>query len=396
MVLITVKALRADVLSGWGGPPGLTPHLEALSRRVTWSGRAIASSPDAAPSLASVLTGLEPRDHGVWDSSDRLPTALLTLPEAFKQAGYSTVVFRDLPRKQGWEQGIERYRATARLIRAKEHLSGLAAAPSFTWIHIEELGATWPRQDRFLRRLKRPPPLPVRWTAKERARLWAQGLTELERQQAWALYSLNVAALDESLGGLIAAFEASGQWHRSTFVVLATQGLEIGSGLSGGLSRPALEVPLLVKVPGSPAVVAPRTGDVVPLARVFSTILESSGVGPGPAAAAPGLFSAAAAGALSVVWREDHGFTFSWIEDEYQLLQDSPLAATSAAAELWQWSGANHQVLADDRRKAAMAAAMEAEYFFFAPRPAWTGRRDRDVPERRSRRQRVIEQLPPT
>src|SRR5258708_24656125 len=61
VVLITLEALRADVVSGLGGEPGLTPNLPALVRQADWAGRAVAPSRSGGPPMASLFTRPAPR-----------------------------------------------------------------------------------------------------------------------------------------------------------------------------------------------------------------------------------------------------------------------------------------------------------------------------------------------
>ena len=58
IVLITLDALRADAVGAFGGPPRLTPTLDALAREATWAGTAIAPSSWTVPSMAALFTGL--------------------------------------------------------------------------------------------------------------------------------------------------------------------------------------------------------------------------------------------------------------------------------------------------------------------------------------------------
>ena len=66
VVLITVDALRADLVGALGGPRGLTPNLDRLAAEADWAERAVAASSWTVPSMASLFTGLQPWRHGNW------------------------------------------------------------------------------------------------------------------------------------------------------------------------------------------------------------------------------------------------------------------------------------------------------------------------------------------
>jgi choline-sulfatase len=372
VLLVTFESLRADVVSGWGGPLGLTPHFEALANRASWAGVAVASSGDEKPALASLFTGLDPRHHRVLDSHARPPQALWMMAEAFRSAGYATNAFREFPVRRGWDQGFDRLRATGQLHQVKEHVSGLTASPSFTWIHFEVLAGTWLRQDRFSRRLRpAPPKLPARLGSAVRQRMIVAGLSAEEQARLWALYCLNVAALDEDLGTIVAAFQASGQWDRGTLVVAGIQGLELNRmapGFAAGLSRQALEAPALVKTPlGSPPVAA-TPGERVALSRLFATLLESAHLGTAPAAVAPSLFRRAPNGIPSSSLRANFGLTRSWIEGEHQLIRSTRLAAAGPPpAVLVRRTPFGDQEDDDAALRADLEMRMDHEYSFFAP-----------------------------
>lgn len=362
---------------------------------MSWAGTAISSSSRPAPALASLLTGLPVWNHQVLDAPTRLEAGLWTLAEALRAAGYVTTAFREVSIGRGWAQGFDQYRELGQLHRAKQHLSELPASPSFTWIHVETLGGPFLRHDRFLKRIAPlPPGLPSRLGAAARARRVAAGSTPEERARLWALYRLNVAAVDETLGILIAALEASGQWNRSTVAVVGTQGLAFGeavvSGPAGadaisGLARSELETPLMLKLPAASAPVVAAPGTRVALARVWSTLVESAG-GSAPAAVAPSLLRDAPGSALSELYAEAGSNRFSWVEGDVQLLRQVPAGGGPRGAgtrtpftgsgpprlELLRWAQKGFEAGLERPENAALlgklAADMEREFTFFSER----------------------------
>jgi arylsulfatase A-like enzyme len=90
VILIISDTLRADVLSSYGGEPGLTPAISAFAEEAVQFERAYAQSSWTRPSIASVLTSRYPSGHGAVHKMDPLPDRMLTLAEIFTGAGYWT------------------------------------------------------------------------------------------------------------------------------------------------------------------------------------------------------------------------------------------------------------------------------------------------------------------
>ena len=111
IVLITFDALRANVVGGMGGPPGLMPHLDALTREADWAGRAIAPSSADVPAMAALLTGLRPWQNQVLQPEQaRMAPELITLSEALAARGYATAGYTSgywYSERFGYSQGFE-------------------------------------------------------------------------------------------------------------------------------------------------------------------------------------------------------------------------------------------------------------------------------------------------
>jgi sulfatase-like protein len=338
-VLITFDSLRADVVGGLGGEPGLTPNLDALLRGADWGGRAVAPSSLGAAAMASLFTGLRPWQHQVLhDRQAHLSKVLLTLPEALKAAGYATSGFSgetSYSKTFGYDQGFDQLEALEKGTAAVDRLKTLRGR-QFVWIHIPEPSAPYLRRPNFEARVDATGlDLPPRVQPNELEPYFdpAVPLPPELRQRFWAMYRLNVAFADDRLGHILQALRESGQWDRTLLAVTSTHGEELGERhqiLNGGnLGRQLLEVPLAVKLPaGSRLRIAAPKAQRPAAARLWATLVEAAG-GAVPPAVAPSLFHAlrgAPAAVLSELYFTNGANQFSLLDGDDQLLRESRFA----------------------------------------------------------------------
>lgn len=363
VVLLTLGGLRADIVS-----PQLTPHLAALAAEADWSGSAVASAAWAPPSLATLTTGLDPWLHQVL--ADRSPPrgararGFPTLGEAFAERGYAVNTYLSGSYLRGSPlapRALGQVRPLRRGAFAEGHLESLGEEGrerQLLWVQMEEPALPYERRGGLRRRLA---DLSDPFVAALPRRLLA---TDLERWDATpgslsaprravldALYRFEVAEADRQLGRYLAALRASQAWDDTLLVVTALHGASLGieadAGPSQSLSRGLLEVPLVIKLPDawSSGRSADRSGDgsgdrrtlaapsdrLVPLARVWSTLVAAVGA-PVPPAAPLSLFHEMPTAALS----EALG-----VDGENQLSRVEATAGTAGEVETWQllWRG---------------------------------------------------------
>jgi arylsulfatase A-like enzyme len=331
IVLITIEALRADVVGALSEGSRLTPSLDALAEESQWSQPAIAASSWTLPSMASIHTGLQPWRHGSWHGErPELASKVETLAEGLKQAGYRTRAFRSnewLTRNLGYDQGFDEFRdlyGTGDL--AESALRRLGGGPEFIWIHVLPPHAPYLRHKSLFDRLDAiPQGLPE---AVDTAELEAYFDPEIplpddQRDRFWALYQLHVAHADRSIGRLLDAIRTSGHWDETLLVVTADHGEEFGeSGQiahGGNLDRVLIEVPLLIKLPRSlDRTLTPRPwmGNL----RVFATLLDAVGAQV-PPEVEPSLFENDPRPALSELYLIDGVNTVSLVDAGEQVIR---------------------------------------------------------------------------
>ena len=91
ILLVVLDATRADRCSGYGYHRPTTPFLDKLASEGTTFENAFAVAPWTMPSMASLLTGLYPSEHQVYETL-RLSSSLPTLPEYLNTADYATMI----------------------------------------------------------------------------------------------------------------------------------------------------------------------------------------------------------------------------------------------------------------------------------------------------------------
>ncbi len=112
LVLITLDTTRADAVGAYGSSLR-TPALDGLAASGTRWTRAVAPAPLTLPSHATLLTGLDPPQHGVRSNGgEALPATIPTVAEVLADRGYATAAFvgsRVLDRRFGLDRGFEVY-----------------------------------------------------------------------------------------------------------------------------------------------------------------------------------------------------------------------------------------------------------------------------------------------
>ncbi len=115
LVVVVIDTLRADHLGSYGWQRAQTPRLDALAAQGTRFAAARAPSSWTLPSVASILTGRYPVEHGAERLSAALSAKHVTIAETLAAAGYETAAFSAniwfVNSELGLAQGFERFDA---------------------------------------------------------------------------------------------------------------------------------------------------------------------------------------------------------------------------------------------------------------------------------------------
>ncbi len=281
LLLVTIDTLRADLPGCYGGA-AKTPRLDALARAGARFTRALTPVPLTLPAHASLLTGLDPNQHGLRDNGQgALAVAVPTLAEELRRTGFATaaaVGSRVLDRRFGLARGFDLYddrmvaerigefgypeRSAAAVVDAAlAAVSELSASgggrsggaavdggerPLFLWVHFYDAHAPYD----------------------------GAGSDPQSR------YRSEVESIDQQLGRLLDGLEGRRPRRPRTVVVVADHGESFGEhGESEHgylLHSPTLDVPLVIAGPGIPA--GQRRTEPVGIRRLAATLAGLGGV----------------------------------------------------------------------------------------------------------------------
>lgn len=256
VLLISVDTLRADHLGLYGYPRDTSPRIDRLGREGVVFEHAIVQWPVTTPSMTSMFSGEYPHVTGVavLAGVNPVPERLLMLPEALRGLGFRTAAVVSngvLGPQNRFDQGFETYHAlwkrnevleptsAARVTQeARNELARLAAGGDrfFLWVHYLD------PHDPY-----RPPPgyaerfvgdawyasrrVPVNgdddpWRGVPRSDFQRDGTDDLARYVA--RYDGEIRYVDEQIGVLIDALDASAAAPETLVVLLSDHGESLG------------------------------------------------------------------------------------------------------------------------------------------------------------------------
>jgi len=289
LLVLVVDTLRADRLGCYGARPSPSPNLDALCRRGLVMEEHIAQAPWTMPSVATILSGLHPRQHGVvggsWEwgkppgiDADAdwafLAHEIPTFLDVASRAGLTTIAISTNPIVSRGTNMLRTLDVVEELPTTKEPAFWATAAEVNTrfldWLDDE-------REHRFVAYLHymdvhgpyrppddlRPPaPAGIRKGVRNgnpdelRKRLASgERLTPVELDYLRALYDAEIRAWDRDLGHLIAGLEERGLLASTNILVTADHGEEFQEhGMLGHtqLYDETIRIPFVLAGPAVP------------------------------------------------------------------------------------------------------------------------------------------------
>ncbi len=242
LLLITLDTVRADHLGCYGYEHPTTPHLDALAQEALLFETCQASVPVTLPSHCTIITGMEPFEHGVRNNGTFvLSDEITTLAEVMHAQGYATGAVMAsivLAQRFGTAQGFDHFdddftgpgaghplpeRVAGEVTRrGLEWIRNQPDRPWFAWLHYFDPHDPYHPPAPFDRMLDAP-------------------------------YDGEIAYADAHLGGLFRELKRMGLWDRTLIAVTADHGEGLGEHNEPTHSLfiygTTIDVPLLVKLP---------------------------------------------------------------------------------------------------------------------------------------------------
>jgi arylsulfatase A-like enzyme/Flp pilus assembly protein TadD len=265
--LISIDTLRSDRLPAYGYNRVATPHIDALRADGILYEQAFSHCPLTLPSHATVLTGQLPADTGIRDNVGyQLSPGVTTLPELLGRNGYATgaavssfVLRKNTQIQRGfdfYDDEVEQAGPGA-VIGRIQRAGPETAAVARRWI------AAQTRPPFFMLHLYEPhtpyePPEPYRTRYSDP-------------------YDGEIAHADQIVGDFLAFLEERGLYERALIILFSDHGEGLGDhgedehGIF--LYREAIQVPLIVKLPGNRRA-GRSVATVVQLSDIFPTVAE--------------------------------------------------------------------------------------------------------------------------
>jgi arylsulfatase A-like enzyme len=288
IVLATLDTVRCDHLGLYGGPPELSPHLDALGARGLVHDSAYTTMPTTGPAHLSIFTGLHPSEHGSLANAEPVGSEHRPreLARRLRERGYATAAFVTSPLLQSRATGLagfEIYDSPRGLLRPGEDAVRAALAwldaeqrrPVFLWVHLFDAHSPYGSADEKGRSF---PVEPGRYGWVDR-----DLFDPAERERTERRYARGVRDTDAALGALLEGI--AGRIEPPPLVVVAgDHGEALGEFLETRgyaydhgefLDPDAVCVPLVVAGPG---VSAGRSSGAVSLRDVYATLLAAAGL----------------------------------------------------------------------------------------------------------------------
>ncbi|HEY2412342.1 MAG TPA: sulfatase-like hydrolase/transferase [Pirellulaceae bacterium] len=376
ILLLVADDQRPDAIAALGNQNIRTPHLDALVHRGTVFTRATCAHPLCHPSRAELITGCTGFRNGTF-SQLKLNAGVPLWPEVMRKAGYRTAYVgkwhtAGRPSQVGYEECDGLYGSGKKGDEPYVDFRGRPATGYTGWQFQTDDGRRFPERgvgltpnisadfaDAAIRLIQKQDQRPffihVNFTAPHDPRIWPSGYerkyeaaklplpsnfrpehpfdhgnirgrdelllpfprTAEDVQQELACYYAVISHLDEQIGRVLAALDASGQRENTIVVFTSDHGLAIGShGLVGkqNMYEHTINVPLVMTGPGIP--VGKRLSTQCYLRDLFPAICELAKI------VVPEMDGRSLAPVLRGERKEIHPFVIGYFQDSQRMIRE--------------------------------------------------------------------------
>ena len=278
VVIFLVDTLRPDRMSVYGAPHATTPAAERLAREAIVFEHAYSLSSWTRASVGTLFTSLLPAAAGTLDSKGKLDPAVATLPQLYRDRGWTTGAFVGNP-LVGPGTGVARGFSVFEMVDTRE--AGFEGHPRARAVVDPAIRFVERQTSRrfFLYVHTVDPHLPFSLEPENRTLFAGEPARphQDEREALFLDYDRSIRQADDQFARLAAALRAKGFWDGATIVYTADHGEEFYEHGDRGHGRTLYEeqirIPLLLKLPagsGEPA----RRPELVSLADVAPTLAK--------------------------------------------------------------------------------------------------------------------------
>jgi arylsulfatase len=299
VLLLTVDTLRADMLSCYGYPEPITPHIDRMASSGVRFKQAITGGSWTQAAFPVIMTSTYASMHGgcLGPLSPARPSPI----ETMAANGYTTVGFSTSPlvsRTYGYQRGFQQFfdlipgerDPRLRKIKGGERLLGMPAVhylaglfgkqipparlyvsaeklvdtagdwlksrtePFFAWMHFMDIHWPYHLEDT----MTTPPDIARAWREMRhlhRVNWRGESINEAQRARYLDLYIRSVRNTDQQIGRLLGILESLGLMENTVIILLSDHGEELLERGKWGhfetnLYDEILRVPLIFNLPG--------------------------------------------------------------------------------------------------------------------------------------------------
>ncbi len=305
--LLILDTARRDALGCYGGPDGVSPHLDSIAADGVRFEQAISTSGWTLPSVASILTGAWPSIHGGLGKIVKLRPIREEIPtgaEVLAAAGWTTAGFANaafvspmLGLDRGFEHFDHRYTYNHDARRADETLDLVidwvdanADERHFVLVHLFDPHLTYDPPGKYASTFtgrRGAPDEPVTLGTVQELASKGNG-TPSASDVEWirGVYHGEVAFLDAQVGRFLDTLKTKGLYDDATIIVVADHGEEFyeHGGFEHGhtLYDELVRVPLILKLPKSESAARDVVEEPVSLVDILPTVCDLHGVADTP------------------------------------------------------------------------------------------------------------------
>lgn len=290
IVLISVDTLGAHHVGTYGYERETTPNIDKWAEGAIVYEGAYAQLPGTLPSHMSMLTGLYPKEHGIYPSKNQ-PVALApdiwTLTEYLQNAGYRTAGFTEggyVAGMYGFSRGFDEFEdgisSWPNVLRhAKQFLRTVGSEDSFfLFLHTYQVHDPYRPPTAFKELFRtREEPLPFGPSGANLVKI-NQGKLSVSADDVAdlrALHDAEIRFFDHRFPDLLTALDKCDLRHRTLLVFTSDHGeefMEHGRLVHEQIYEPTVRIPLIIEVPDWQG--RKRVPELVELVDLVTTILN--------------------------------------------------------------------------------------------------------------------------